>query len=472
MLIFALVLSLWGDLRPGPHAVGIRQTTHVDHSRTFRTARTLDGKPRTGERARQIPITIWYPAEAAAGAPMTFADYAKGEEEGIVALTRNFAQLSPEQRAEMFALQGRGVRDAKPKAGRYPVILYSLGSPSPVFATAEYLASHGYIVLQAPRIGAAAGFHPDAGDARDLDNKLRDMDVLVNVASQLPFADTNNMGAIGFSAGGRWALAAAMKYPNVRAVVSLDSVMLYDDRQTAAWRAMPHFDLDAVRVPVLHLQSAAFAKRDDLKMWDGLRYADRTYLIYDEPKLVHWDFESLGYATALAGARGDAAPKIAEAFHAWSRETLAFLDANLKGGAYRPPASAKRTAALPAPITAAEFLNAVAEDGVDTAIATYRTEWKKRGTPPVDEATVNVAGYSFLFGATPQDGVKLLALNAEAWPSSANTWDSLSDAYLATGDRTKAIELAKKANALLAEEKGLTTERREAIQASIDTKLK
>jgi dienelactone hydrolase len=372
----------------------------------------------------------------------------------------------------MFALQGRGVRDAKPKSGKYPVILYSLGSPSPVFATAEYLASHGYVVLQAPRIGAAAGFHPDAGDARDLDNKLRDMDVLVNVASQLPFADANNMGAIGFSAGGRWALAAAMKYPNVRAVVSLDSVMLYDDRQTAAWRAMPHFDLDAVRVPVLHLQSAEFAKRDDPKMWDGLRYADRTYLIYEEPKLVHWDFQSLGYATALAGARGDAAPKIAAAFHAWNRETLAFFDANLKGGAYRPPASAKRTAALPAPITVAEFLNALAEDGVDDAIAGYREEWKKRGAPPVDEATVNVAGYNLLFGPNPPDGLKLFALNAEAWPASANVWDSLGDAYLAVGDRAKALEATKKANAMLAEEKGLTPERKAAIQGSIDGKLR
>jgi dienelactone hydrolase len=280
------------------------------------------------------------------------------------------------------------------------------------------------------------------------------------------------MGAIGFSAGGRWALAAAMKYPDLRAVVSLDSVMIYDDPVTAAWRTMPHFDLDAVRAPVLHLTSAAFARRDDLKMWDALRYSDRTYLVYDQPSLVHWDFQSLGQATALAGARGDAAPKIAEAFHAWNRETLAFLDANLKGGTYEPPASAKRTAALPAPMTTAEFLNAIAEEGVDAAIAAYRAEWKKRGTPPVAEATLNVAGYNVLFGERPADGVKILALNAEAWPSSSNTWDSLADAYLAVGDRAKALELTKKANALLAREKGLAPERKAAIQGSIDAKLK
>lgn len=103
LLIAAVVLSLWGDLQPGPHAVGVRQTDHYDYSRTFRTARTLDGKPRTGERARPIRVTIWYPAQAANATPMTFADYARGEEAAIVALTRNVVELTPEQREKLFA---------------------------------------------------------------------------------------------------------------------------------------------------------------------------------------------------------------------------------------------------------------------------------------------------------------------------------------------------------------------------------
>ncbi len=472
MFILALALSLWGDLQPGPYAVGVRQTDHFDQSRTYRTARTLDGRPRAGERARPIRVTVWYPAQSAGGAPMTFGDYARGEEAAILGL-QGLARLDEQQRAQLLSLLGRAVRDAKPASGKFPLILYSLGSPSPVHATAEYLASHGYVVVQAPRLGASAGFPPDNRDGLDLETKLRDMDFELNVMRDFPSADLSNIGAIGFSAGGRWALAAAMKYPDVHAVVSLDSVMIYDDPVTAAWRTMPHFNLDAVRAPVLHLTRAEFAKRDDLKMWDALRYADRTYVVYPDPALTHWDFQSLGYATAVVGARGDAASKVSDAFHSWNRETLAFLDANLKGGTYKQPASAKRTAAaFPAPITTAEFLNAVAEDGVDAAIAAYRAEWKKRGTPPVDEATINVTGYTLLAGPTPPDGVKILALNAEAYPDSSNVWDSLGDAYLAIGDRAKALESTKKANALLAEERGLTPERKAAIQGSIDGKLK
>jgi hypothetical protein len=250
MLILALVLSLWGDLQPGPHAVGVRQTDHYDQSRPFRTARTLDGQPRTGERARPIRVTVWYPAQPTTEKPLTFGDYARGEEAAVLGL-QGLARLDEQQRAKLLALPGRAVRDAKPANGKFRLILYSLGSPSPAHVTAEYLASHGYVVVQAPRLGASAGFPPDNRDALDLDTKLRDMDFVLNVMRDFPQADLENMGAIGFSAGGRWALAAAMKDSNVHAVVSLDSVMLYDDPVAAAWRTMPHFNEVEVKMRAL-----------------------------------------------------------------------------------------------------------------------------------------------------------------------------------------------------------------------------
>jgi tetratricopeptide (TPR) repeat protein len=248
--------------------------------------------------------------------------------------------------------------------------------------------------------------------------------------------------------------------------------MLYGDPVNAAWRTMPHFNLEAVRAPVLHLTSAAFAKNDDAKMWDALRHADRTTIVYEDPALTHWDFQSLGYATALAGARGADAEKVASAFHSWNRETLAFLDAHLKGGTYKPSMQATHVAALPAPVGVNDFMNALEEEGADAAIAAYRAAWKTHGEPAVPEAAVNVAGYNLLFGGRPADALKVLTLNAEAWPQSANTLDSLADAYVVTGDRAKALELTKKANELLAKETTLTPERRAAIQGSIDAKLK
>ncbi|HEY0157691.1 MAG TPA: hypothetical protein VGF28_10440 [Thermoanaerobaculia bacterium] len=485
LLALVLAQSLWGTLEPGPYTPGFTQTERYDYSRPYRTAVTLDGKPRSGERYRPIRVSVWYPARKPEQAkPLTFGDYLDmlgGESrfDDVTPAQRKQAEdaffgfpllntLKPEHRAKMRTLQTRAVREAEPVAGKFPVILYSLGSAAIGHGTPEYLASHGYVVVQSPRLGAYAGLPQDNRDALDLETKLRDMDFLLNEIRNWAQADLSNIGTIGFSAGGRWALAAAMKNPDVKAVVSLDSVMLFNDPVAAGWRNMPHFNLEAVRVPVLHLTRTEFAKQDDLAMWEGMRYADRTYVVFDDPALDHWDFQSLGYATALAGARGDAAAKVAETYHTVNRQTLAFLDAHLKKkGTFKP-----QKAALPPPIGAAEFLNAIEEEGAPAAMEVYRRQWKERGTPPVAEATLNTAGYLLLFSGRQKEGLELLQLNAEAFPKSSNTYDSLADAYLALGDRAKALELTKKAAEMLATETGLTPERRAAILGSIEGKLR
>jgi hypothetical protein len=485
LLALVLAQSLWGSLEPGPYTPGFTQAERYDHSRPYRTALTLDGKPRTGERARPIRVSVWYPANKSELQPMIFGEYVDmlgGEARfgEVTAEQKKRAEevfwafpllntLTPEHRAKMRTLQTRAVRDAEPVKGKFPVILYSLGSTAIAYGTPEYLASHGYVVVQSPRLGAYAGLPQDNRDGLDLETKLRDMDFLLNVIREWQQADTSNIGTVGFSAGGRWALAAAMKNPDVKAVVSLDSVMLFNNDPIAtAWRAMPHYNLDAVRVPVLHLTRTEFARQDDLAMWEGLRYADRTYVVFDDPELNHWDFQSLGYATALAGARGDDAAKIAETYHTVNKQTLAFFDAHLKKkGTFKP-----QKTALPAPISAAEFMNAIEEEGAPAAIEVYRKQWKERGTPPVAEATMNTAGYLLLFSGRQKEGLELLQLNADAFPKSSNTYDSLADAYLAIGDRAKALELTKKAAEIIVNETGLSAERKAAIQGSIDAKLK
>ncbi|HEX8616189.1 MAG TPA: hypothetical protein VF911_01275 [Thermoanaerobaculia bacterium] len=481
--------TLWGELEPGPYTPGFTQWDRYDHSRPYRTPTRLDGKPRTGERARPIRISIWYPAERTANATtLTFGDYVEmlsGEarfgsvtpDEKRRAEETFFAfpllnQVSPEHRAKMRTLKGHAVRNAKPAGGKFPLILYSLGSAVISHGTPEFLASHGYVVVQSPRLGAYAGLPQDNRDVLDLEMKLRDMDYILNEIRDWPQADASNIGAIGFSAGGRWALAAAMKSPDVHAVVSLDSVMLFPDGINAAWRTMPHFNLGAVRVPVLHLTRTEFARQDDMAMWNALRYADRTYVEFTEPALNHWDFQSLGYATALAGARGGDADKVASVYHAVSRQTLAFLDAHLKGKSFKAEGpKVTHTAALPAPVSVPEFLNAIDEEGARAAIETYRKQWKERGTPPVAEGAVNAAGYVLLFRGNARDAADMLALNTEAFPQSANAFDSLADAYVALNDRVKALELTKKAAVLLEKDTSMAADRKAAVKGSIDAKL-
>jgi dienelactone hydrolase len=495
---------LWGPLAPGPHAVGFRQLERYDHSRPYRPARGLDGKPRTGERARPMRISIWYPAGGVpGGAPLTFGDYVAmvaGEgrfgpltEAEIARGERTFFQfpifreMTPEQREKLKAMPGRAHRDAAPASGKFPLILYSLGSAALAHVTPEYLASYGYVVAQMPRLGAYSGLPPDGQDARDLENKIRDMDFLLDAMHDFPAADLSNIGVVGFSAGGRWGLSEAMRPLDVHAMVSLDSVMLFNDAVGQIWRRMPLFNPDLVRAPVLHLIRREWVPREDRELWGRMRYSDRTSLVFEDAGLDHLDFQSVGFATTLVGMRPKAAASVAATFEAFHRYTLAFFDAHLKSDAKakaflaRGPAengvpaglvTAEAARALPAPITDLELASEIAEGTVDAAIAAYRRGWKDRGESPVAEGDLNLAGYLILFGGgPPADAVKLFELNIEAHPASANAYDSAADGYVAAGSREKALDYSRKAILLLESDKTMPEDRKKLIRQSIQDKL-
>lgn len=67
---------------------------------------------------------------------------------------------------------------------------------------------------------------------------------------------------------------------------------------------------------------------------------------------------------------------------------------------------------------------------------------------------------------------EILKLNVAANPNSANAYDSLSDAYLADGQKEAARENAQEALDLLAADSGAGDAQRKAIQDSAKGKLK
>lgn len=487
---------LWGQLEPGPYAVGFRQIERYDHSRLHHLPVDMTGAPVEGERSRPIRISVWYPAEPSDRAPLTLGDYITllGAEAHLGPVTAGDAeagrrdfyrfplldQATPEQRRRLEAFPSRAVRDARPAPGMFPLILYSLGSAALGHVTPELLASHGYVVAQAPRLGSYAGLPQDGRDRADLETKIRDLDFVVNAMAEFPAADVQILGATGFSAGGRWALSLAMKNWNVKAVVSLDSVMLFDDPVTREWRSLPFYDPDAVRVPVLHLVRRAWVPQETSDLWGRMRYAERTHLVFEDPKLDHFDFQSVGYALTLAGIRPDVAPAVSDAFHQFNRRTLAFFDAHLKGGARGPDVAGavpgSITAAvdrpLPAPWTEAHFFDTLDRQGLEATLAVYRRLLREGGQPPLPERALNLAGYIQLGTGGVREAIELFTLNAESFPRSANALDSLADGYLAVGDRARALELTRQALALLEADASISEDRRTLIRESIEARLK
>lgn len=474
LLLFAATL---GDLKAGPHPVGFRVVERYDTSRPYLYPLDLDGKPRRTIVDRPMQIAIWYPAIEDKRKPMTLGDYAalmvreqdfaaRGDGQRLYFNFDRVRAATPEQRKQLMALTTTAIRDARPAAGKYPVILWSLGSPALYHASAEYLASHGYVVAIMPRLPATRSLTDTAQTREDYDAKSRDMAFLIDELSAFPSADVRNLGVTGFSAGGRWAIGEAMRNPHVRGVVSHDSILLFGDDQQ--FREMPFYAPERVRVPVLHMVRRDWVPRETSTLWSDLRHADRAKWIYETP-LDHLDFTGMGYAATLAGMHAEQKTAIAEAFHSFNRATLAFFDWTLKGG---PPLRRESDAAITveriavaAPPPDPRQLQEALIDDTGRALALFRTA-------PFPEATLNLAGYQLLALGRAQDALRVLIANAEAFPKSANVYDSVADAWLAVGDTARALEMSRKALALLGEDQSLTAERRELIRRSAEDRIR
>jgi dienelactone hydrolase len=89
-----------------------------------------------------------------------------------------------------------------------------------------------------------------------------------------------------------------------------------------------------------------------------------------------------------------------------------------------------------------------------------------------DEATVNLMGYELIQAGDNQAALAVMKLNVKAYPNSPNTYDSLADAYLATGQKELARQASNKALELLPSDTADPQPRRDAIKASSEGRLK
>jgi dienelactone hydrolase len=89
-----------------------------------------------------------------------------------------------------------------------------------------------------------------------------------------------------------------------------------------------------------------------------------------------------------------------------------------------------------------------------------------------DEQTVNQMGYEHLQANDTKSAVDILKLNAEAYPNSTNVYDSLSDAYLADGQKELALVNVKKALAMLKTDTTTPQQMKDGIKQSCEQKLK
>jgi dienelactone hydrolase len=114
---------------------------------------------------------------------------------------------------------------------------------------------------------------------------------------------------------------------------------------------------------------------------------------------------------------------------------------------------------------------AVTPDGVGEAVQLFY-DVAQRGDRVVlfGEAELNQLGYFHLQAGRPDEAIRLFRLNTIAYATSANTYDSLGDAYLAAGQNEWALRMSEKALEVLAKDRS-SEERKKAIRESAEQKI-
>jgi hypothetical protein len=147
--------------KPGPHLVGLKVVEQYDYSRTYRSKIDDLGVSYPRERARPLQTLIWYPAEKSALKPMNVGDYGN-----LASTETSFDKptLSVDHKQWLDGLKPTlampmwAVRDAPPVSGRFPIVIYAPSFSAMSWENAdlcEYLASHGYVVIASPDMGAS-----------------------------------------------------------------------------------------------------------------------------------------------------------------------------------------------------------------------------------------------------------------------------------------------------------------------------
>jgi CubicO group peptidase (beta-lactamase class C family) len=100
------------------------------------------------------------------------------------------------------------------------------------------------------------------------------------------------------------------------------------------------------------------------------------------------------------------------------------------------------------------LLKSIIADGPEKALAAYRRRRADAPAERLDESRLNGLGYDLLRAQKVDEAIAVFQLNTEDFPNSANTWDSLAEAFMIKGDLPKAVENYKKSLALNPNNKG------------------
>ena len=505
LLVLALLPALGHAQTPaGPHAVGFRVIDHWDRTRVPAPPLDFRGEATGAAQATPMLVGVWYPAVPTNRAPMRDVDYRllqqrretlgaprAGDREAAAAGLKGLAQIGLGLELDDVAIAAAlerplsAVRDAEPATGVFALVLGGLEGPATAAPLAEYLASHGYVVLSSPSLPAVASQqvnHPQLA----LETQTRNIEVLRGLALALPYVDPTRLGVIGVNFDGMAALNYQLRNMDARAVVSLDGYEAKALDSNVIGRS-PNYDARRMRVPYLVFSQAnasAQLRADptQLNLWP---FSERRMRVVKNLAHVHY----VGAIWSL-----DRIPAhIREARATVNATVLDFLNAHVRGDAgarartftHTPPASLEldsALAALPSAPTPAEFERLVMA-GEPAAVRDVVNRLRRADPALVlfTENEMNLFVFRFTQQGKTDVALDLLALTSEHHPRSARAAFRYANALalrLASAAGAQAPELAtrtrqelERATALLATDAALSDADRESMRRTIAERL-
>ena len=270
-----------------------------------------------------------------------------------------------------------------------------------------------------------------------------DIDTAFAYLGSQPGVKKDTLGVGGASCGVQNSVQTARRHPEVKSLVLLSGATDLNGRNFLRTTKVPVFfsfaDDDEFRPTVLGMQ------------W--------LYALTGTPEKTLAHYATGGHGSDMFPVQKQLPKLIAD----WYVQTL-----------IKTPGRAPATKEHPKLAAEVDALKAIDRPGGAAAIAQKLKDARTRNPKAqlFPEELVNFMGYEHLQAGDAKTAIAIMQLNVQAYPSSANVYDSLSDAYLADGQKDLARENAEKALALLPSDTTADEARRAAIRESAEGKLK
>ncbi len=304
------------------------------------------------------------------------------------------------------------------------------------------LAAHGFHVLTVDNRGFGESGGPrfdklSQDDMRALRDKWPgDFDVAFQFLLSQSGVNHDQIGAGGASCGVNNAIQLARRHAEVKALVLLSGGTDRNGRT---------FLRDKKNVPVFT------AAADDDQYGNEVETMQWLYSLSGNPASRFQLYENGRHGAEMFGPH----PQLMDLISEWLTATLTQQLSRLPktNGAGFSPA----------------VMNALEKVDQPGGAAEVAARASKMSLP---EDTLNLLGYEHLQGGDTKGAIEIFKLNVSGHPDSANAYDSLSDAYVADGQKELALQSAKKALELLATDTKVSETRRKGIRENAEKKIK